>query len=76
MNYYTKQIKIVDSNSSLTLPQRRTDVDVQYHYELKPFETERALIRQAEARLKRMLETAPRREMERPTGCLHHWLVD
>eukprot|EP00435_Cladocopium_sp_Y103_P061416 s243_g23.t1 len=35
----------------------RTDVDVQYHYELKPFETERALIRQAEARLKRMLET-------------------
>ena len=32
-------------------------MDVQYHYELKPFETEKALIRQAEGRLKKMLET-------------------
>ena len=49
----------ITHSQSLALPPR-TDVDVQYHYELKPFETERALIRQAEARLKRMLETAPR----------------
>lgn len=37
----------------------RSDVDVQYHYELKPFETEKSLIRQAEARLRKMLDTAP-----------------
>lgn len=41
----------------LLLRPLRTDVDVQYHYELKPFETEKALIRQAEGRLKKMLET-------------------
>lgn len=52
----------VYSKSPLALS-LRTDVDVQYHYELKPFETERALIRQAETRLKRMLETAPRQGM-------------
>ena len=35
----------------------RTDVEVQYHYEQKPFETEKALLRAAELRLKKMLET-------------------
>ena len=35
----------------------RSDVETQYHYEQKPFETEKALLRAAELRLKKMLET-------------------
>lgn len=31
----------------------------QYHYETSPFETEKSLLRQAELRFKKMLETAP-----------------
>ena len=51
-------------------------MDVQYHYELKPFETEKALIRQAEGRLKKMLETdtldaQEKRGGEREVTCFH-----
>ncbi|CAE8734683.1 unnamed protein product, partial [Polarella glacialis] len=38
----------------------KNDVDVQHHYEVKPFETERVLLRIAENRLKRMLASEKR----------------
>ncbi|CAE7845762.1 hflX, partial [Symbiodinium necroappetens] len=44
----------------------KSDVEIQYHYEATPFETERTLLRIAQARMKKCLETEKRsRKLQR-----------
>ena len=40
-------------------------MEIQYHYEVTPFATERTLLRIAQARLKKFLETATRLHTEK-----------